>query len=101
MSTSTDTASRPRLAFLLLWGVPSLLAADTLVAVLVGWRPGGTIEHGLLAALLCWLASSCLWLAPSLRARLGGLWRELTLLIPLLAIGWRWWPRNGVGWCFG
>jgi len=88
MSVSTDTTIRPRFVFMLLWAVPALFAADTLVAVFAGWRPEGTIEHVLLAVLLCWLASSCVWLVPSLRARLGGLWREFAILISLVALGW-------------
>lgn len=88
MSESIDTNRHPHLALLLLWGAPTLFLADTLVAALAGWRPAGTMERALLAAFFCWLASSCLWLAPGLRARLGGLWREFSLLLAIAILGW-------------
>lgn len=88
MVNTTEIIRRTRLTFLLLWGAPALLLADTLVAASVGWRPEGTIEHALLTAVALWLVSSCLWFVSSFRARLGGLWRELALLIIVATLGW-------------
>ncbi len=88
MPNTTDTSRRPRLAFLSLWGVPALLLADSFVAAATGWQPKGSIETALLTTLLCWLAFSCLWFVPGLRARLGRLWRELALLVIVATLGW-------------
>jgi len=88
MSEAIDTNRRTRLAFLLLWGAPALLLADTLVAAATGWRPVGTIEITLLALLVLWFTSCGLWLVPGLRNRLGGLWREFSLLLAVVVLGW-------------
>jgi lysophospholipase L1-like esterase len=88
MSNTSKTTRRTGLALLLLWGVPVLFLGDTFMTAIADWRPEGTIETVLFVALLCWLASSCLCLAPGLRARLGGLWREFALVFVLTTLGW-------------
>lgn len=88
MPNTTKTTGRTRLAFLSLWSAPALLLTDTFAAAAAGWKPQGIIETALLAALLLWFISSLLWLVPTLRTRLGELWRELALLITVVIIGW-------------
>ena len=88
MLATDETTARPRLALLLLWGLPALLAADTFLAASAGWRPEGTIETALLVFIVIWGASSCLWIVPALRARFARLWRELHMLVLLAALGW-------------
>jgi lysophospholipase L1-like esterase len=87
MSEHNDNDNHPRIAFLMLWGAPTLVLVDTLVAAAAGWRPDGTIENTLLSAAVLWLMTSCLWLVPGFRKRLSGLWRELALLTALVTLG--------------
>jgi lysophospholipase L1-like esterase len=89
MSDATETTSRPHCAFLLLWGVPVLLLADTLVAAADGWRFTGTLERVFGAMLACWVLASLPWFFLAVvREWLGSLWREFTLLLAVVVIGW-------------
>lgn len=88
MTETREISRRPGAAFLLLWGVPFLLLADTLLAALGGWRPLGTIETVLLALIVLWAASSALYTLRSVRARISARWGELLMLALSMGLCW-------------
>lgn len=88
MITTPHTAPRPIHSALAILIVPGLAFVDTALAFLGGWRPEGQIEHLLLAAFSLWISFGIVFLAPTARRRLGGLWRELLLLTIVASVGW-------------
>lgn len=87
----TTTPTTPRLlpACLMVWLLPAMCLVDTALAALVaGWRPYGTIEHGMMMVLVVWGASIVVLAVRGNRRYLALRWRELLLLGGVSACCW-------------
>lgn len=88
MTTDPKSGGRPLIGALALWLLPAAALLESARAAFGGWRPEGTIEHGLLLLFALWLASAPLLFSRTIRRRVGHLWRELLLLAVVSVFCW-------------